>query len=422
MKAMISDQIKHSNVPPCGSLEVCTGCSACAAICPVNCISMRPNEEGFLYPVVDEKICTNCGICRQICPVNPERISANKTASKGHRSEPLAIFAAWHLNEQIRHESSSGGVFTALAENILHQGGIVVGAAFDDQFTVRHIIIESVGDIARLRGSKYVQSEISTSLYCRIRELLRQNRPVLFSGTPCQVAGLRGFLGQPYGNLYCCDLICHGVPSPMLLDRYLEYKSSKYNRLVKINFRDKTLGWKVFGVCQHYKDESKTYSSMWSDPYILAFLKNYDLRESCYACNFTNVNRFGDLTIADFWGVKHKYPEYDCEDKGTSLVLVNNEKGQAWLTACSSTLFLGPADLETAIAGNPMLVRSCLRPPQRDDFYSDLSKLSFRSLIRKYKLMRQSIFRRVLSSFKRRLIAVLRSVMVKSRINKNNSM
>lgn len=406
MKAMISDQIKHSTVPPCGTLEVCTGCSACAAICPVHCLSMRPNEEGFLYPVVDEKICTNCGICRQICPVNPERISANKTASKGHRSEPLAVFAAWHLNKQIRHESSSGGVFTALAENILHRGGIVAGAAFDDQFTVRHIIIDSVGDIARLRGSKYVQSEISTSLYCRIRDLLVQNRPVLFSGTPCQVAGLRSFLGQPYGNLYCCDLICMGVPSLKLFSKYIGWKCAKLDKhLVSCKFRDKTHGWKNPSIQLQYFDKIVIEQAT-QNPYYSAFCKGIALRPSCYACHFKGLRRFGDLTIADFWGVKHKYPEYDCEDKGTSLVLVNNEKGQAWLTACSSTLFLGPADLETAIAGNPMLVRSCLRPPQRDDFYSDLSKLSFRSLIRKYKLMRQSIFRRVLSGFKRRFFFI----------------
>ncbi|MGA2915469.1 MAG: Coenzyme F420 hydrogenase/dehydrogenase, beta subunit C-terminal domain [Sedimentisphaerales bacterium] len=405
-----NDQTKHeSHLPPCESLEVCTGCGACAAVCPVSCITMQPNDEGFLYPVTDTDICTDCGICRRICPVGPEKIAVAKMASEGDKSGQLAVFAAWHLDEHIRRESSSGGVFTALAENILAQGGIVVGAAFDEQFVVRHILIESSKDLHRLRGSKYVQSEVAPALYRQIRDLLEQGRPVLFSGTPCQVAGLRSFLGQSYEKLFCCDLVCHGVPSPLLFKRYVQNYSLRENRLLKIDFRNKTTGWKKFGVRQHYQNESRLLS-VWADPYMAAFLRDYVFRPACYACEFKGVNRFGDLTIADFWGVWGKYPEYDRDDKGTSLLLVNNKKGKVWLDACHSSLFLGPADLDTAIVGNPMLMSSCSRPLQRDMFYVDLNRILFNALIRKYNLRLPSLFRRALSGIKRRLTAVWGSV------------
>ena len=368
---------------------------------------MQPNEEGFLYPFTDASICTDCGICRQTCPVNRERTSVDKVASEGRGSEPLAVLAAWHLDEDFRRKSSSGGVFTALAKSILAQGGMVVGAVFDDQFVVRHILIESSEELHRLRGSKYVQSEIAPVHHRQIRDLLEHGRPVLFSGTPCQIAGLRGSLRQSYENLFCCDLICMGVPSPKLFKKYIDWKCAKIDTpLVSCEFRNKVYGWKTPSMILQFSGGKVVRERSGKNPYYLAFGKQIALRPACYACDFKGVNRIGDLTLADFWGVSKKYPEYDRDDKGTSLILVNSEKGKAWLDACRPNLFLGPADLDTAVAGNPMLVSSCTRPPQRDAFYSDLDKLSFAALIRNYCLCPPSFFCRILSGIKRRIVAV----------------
>lgn len=367
---------------------------------------MQPDAEGFLIPVTDERICNDCGLCRKTCPVNLLGTLAEAKVSHRQKTGPLSVFAAWHLDERIRLESSSGGVFTALADSILAQGGVVVGAAFDEQFVVRHILIESSAELHRLRGSKYVQSEIAQDLYRQIQDCLKQGRPVLFSGTPCQVAGLRGFLCKAYENLFCCDIICHGVPSPSLLESYVHSNLTADNELKRVSFRDKSKGWKKF--CLRLFWHKGDLCVPQRDQYLAAFLRNYALRPSCFECQFTTVTRSGDLTLADFWGVAKKYPEYDRDDKGTSLVLVNTEKGRAWLNCCQSSLFLGPADLDTAITGNPMLVRSCPRPPERETFYLDLKTMPFEAMIRKYRLHGPTKLRLFAGLAKRKLRSMFR--------------
>ncbi len=379
--------------------SACTGCAACAASCSEKCIALIPDLEGFLRPVIDYLNCTGCKCCSRACPILTPKIS---NAKRRCNSEPCpsdsdtcnvyetitypVVYAAWNLDYDIRKKSSSGGVFTALAENILSQGGVVVGAAFDNSFIVRHIIIDKGSELYRLRGSKYVQSEINPILLCQVNELLKKDIPVLFSGTPCEVAGLISFLGRSYDNLYCCDLICHGVPSSMLFDCYIKYIESKYGRLIDISFRDKSKGWEKSGVRQSLKNGTSRFVKAVSDPYMRAFLRDYALRPSCYDCKYKNTSRVGDLTIADFWGVKNKYPMYDSDAKGTSAVIVNNEKGKSWFNACNSKLYIGVADINTAIMGNPSLVKSCSYPPEREHFYQDLKVLSFSKIIQKYHL------------------------------------
>lgn len=380
--------------------SACTGCAACAAICSQNSITMRPDYEGFLRPVINLSLCTACNRCSHVCPIldsipldaecySDTQPYPNKIVVGSDDSDTITyplIYAAWHLDDDVRNKSSSGGVFTALANNILEQGGVVAGAAFDKEFVVHHILIDNVSELYRLRGSKYVQSEITKELLRQIRILLNQGRQVLFSGTPCEVAGLKSFLNQNYSNLFSCDLICHGVPSPLLFERYVKRSSRKGNELLSITFRDKTKGWKKYmGSKQMQNGKRIIYSNM-ADPYMASFLKDYALRPSCYECKFKKTERVGDLTIADFWGVKKKYPQYDIDDKGTSLIMVNNKKGEDWLMAFHSMLFLGIADLNTAIIGNPSLVKPCSRPSQRDTFYNDLLSLSFSKLILKYHL------------------------------------
>jgi len=390
-------------------MTACTGCTACAASCPKEAITMQANTEGFLHPYINAAGCNDCGLCCQICPVNNKLIKRTNTGLEKQR-EPLHVYAAWNLDKTIRSQSSSGGVFTALAENTLYRGGVVVGAAFDNNVIVRHIIIETSAELQRLRASKYVQSKIPLDLYREIRKLLKQERPVLFSGTPCQVAGVQSFLGKSYSKLYCCDVVCHGVPSPSFFARYVQHNLERGVDLTNVSFRDKTTGWKKSCVCHHLKNGKKILIDPRDDLYMEAFARDYTLRQSCYSCGFTSTHRFGDLTLGDFWGVGKKYPEYDHDDKGTSLVLVNTKKGQTWIEACSSNLFCGAADLDTAIDGNPMLARPSNCPPQRSRFFKDFDELNFTAFIKKYRLCRSMFFLRFLSVVYRRTMAIFKKV------------
>jgi coenzyme F420-reducing hydrogenase beta subunit len=354
--------------------QECCGCAACEATCPRDCIRMTPDQEGFAYAEVNPRGCNDCGLCRMACPrLNP--VAANTSTSLCPPSPYPQVYAAWHLEPDIRRQSSSGGVFTALAENILDRGGVVVGAAFDDACTtVNHITAENQEGLAKLRGSKYVQSHISPKLYQKIKSLLNEGRPLLFSGTPCQVTGLRLFLRRPYSNLLTCDFICHGVPSPKWLATYLSQEPKKVKSL---RFREKAKGWKTFKVRLTFDDGSIRDDDMYDNAYLCSFLRDYSLRPSCYTCKFTSPIRSGDITLADFWRVATKYPDYDRDDQGTSLILVNNDSGKTWIETCRPALFLGAADLASAVAGNPMLARPAPRPPERNTFYKDLALLPF---------------------------------------------
>jgi hypothetical protein len=361
---------------------------------------MLADAEGFFHPEIDLDTCNDCNLCRRKCQVN-DRPPINKRIRTKDRIFPK-VFAIWNLDEGIRKESSSGGVFNALAENVLSRGGVVIGAAFDANLSVTHICIEEMNDLHRLRGSKYVQSMISKNLYRRIVDYLKDDRLVLFSGTPCQVAGLKGFLEGGHRLLLSCDLMCHGVPSPMLFARYLEYISKRDGNISKILFRDKTYGWNKFGVRQYYEKGGSKFFRITDDPYMVAFLRDYALRECCYKCAFSNSSRVGNVTLGDFWGVKKKYAKYDIDDKGTSLLMVNDDKGNKWLNDIRSHIFLGKADLETAVDGNPTLQRPCKKPQQRNIFYKILERETFNDLINKFQLNRMPFYRRLLLGLLRR--------------------
>lgn len=341
----------------------CVGCAACAAICPRGCISMSYNTEGFLIPHIDITNCDHCNFCYSVCSIEKYRVEVS----------PIVSFASWNLNEDIRNKSSSGGIFTALANNVIKNGGVVVGAAFCDNLVVRHIIVRD--NIERFRGSKYVQSEIPVDIYYEMGKLLKKNISVLFSGTPCQVAAMRSFFRE-HDNLICCDVACHGVPSPLLLKKYIG------DELNKISFRDKTTGWKNYSVYKHFKNGKIEIKPASTDPYMIAFLRDYALRPSCYDCKFKGKYRKGDLTLADFWGDN----VYNSDDKGISLVIVNTEKGKSLLESCSKDIFLSPVNIDTYSLNNTMLIKSCVRPIERDMFYKDLVEMSFLNIIQKYHL------------------------------------
>lgn len=351
------------------NMNDCTGCNACFNACPKSAINMISNDEGFWYPQIDEKKCIKCGLCQKVCPVN--------NAKYDNFSEPECY--AVMGDDELRKKSSSGGAFSYFAENILKQNGVVCGAAFTNDWTVQHIIIDNLEDLQKLRGSKYVQS-ITTDCYKRIKEYLSNNVKVLFSGTSCQVAGLKGFLGKEYDNLYCIDIICHGVPSPKVLQKALKEKVDGEN-IEGINFRDKIFGWTTNYHISIKTDKSSNIYTGKDFPYISSFLRNYSLRLCCGDCKFNKLPRQGDITIGDFWGV-NDYNENLNDGKGTSVVILNSEKGRILFGEIkNNTKLYEKIPLQVIEKRNYNLVRSSEHSEYREKFFKNLDKMSLKDNI-----------------------------------------
>ena len=261
--------------------QECCGCYACYNICPQSCISMQIDEEGFWYPVVDQERCIDCGLCEKSCPVLNKSIVDNY---------PTA-YAAVNKDKHIRNQSSSGGLFTIVAESIIRNNGIVFGAGFDDDFNVVHSWTDNIAGLNQFRGSKYIQSCIGTT-YKEARDFLKQGKKVLFSGTPCQIAGLKSYLGKDYDNLMCIDIICHGVPSPNVWRRYKEaLEERSQGKTLRIAFRSKVCGWKLFSLSFSFDNDKEYSKRLTEDIYLKGFLQNLYLRPSCYNCHFKTINR-----------------------------------------------------------------------------------------------------------------------------------
>lgn len=344
----------------------CSGCHACAEICPKKCIDMISDSEGFWYPQVDETQCINCGVCEKVCPiVSPRPPKAD---------ECIAAYAAMHKEDSVRLKSSSGGMFYALASYVIEQGGVVFGAGFDDAFNVVHKYVENIEELDVLCGSKYVQSRIRNT-YRKAEDFLKTGRLVLFSGTPCQIEGLLSYLKKPYENLITQDLICHGVPSPMVWQKYVEYRCVAANgaKPRKIAFRAKNEGWKRFSVSFFFGNDTEYRATLDKDPMMQLFLKNLCLRPSCYDCSFKNKVRRSDITLADFWGVKNVLPEMD-DDKGTSLIIIHSKKGQEIFEKISGSLDFIKTDIDKAILYNSSMIKSVEIPSRRKDFFATMNK------------------------------------------------
>lgn len=295
----------------------CCGCTACRQICPMQCIAMCPDEEGFLYPKIDENRCIHCGKCEKVCPIGYPLTPEGATQT----------YVGYAKDLDTRRASSSGGVFSLAAQWVLARNGVVFGAAFDEQFRVHHVSIEKEEELCKLRGSKYVQSDLENT-YVEAEGHLKSGRWVLFSGTACQIAGLRKYLGKAYDRLLSIDVLCHGAPSPKIWQMYLQDQEKKNNsKITSIYFRDKELGWKLFSMKIQFEN-GRVYSRPFTkDSFMNMFLSNIDLRDSCYDCRFMGIPRVSDLTIGDCWGVENQMPEMD-DDQGTSVILVHTDKGQ----------------------------------------------------------------------------------------------
>lgn len=367
------------------SVQECAICGACINACPVDAISLDKVHLDFRYPQINEDICIHCNRCEKACP-----ILGNK--GKPDEGYPVA-FAAKSENDPMRMRSSSGGAFYELADQMLRDGGYVCGAVFDDEFHVKHILSYAKEDILRMMGSKYAQSDVG---YCyrEVKDVLEKGCKVLFSGCPCQVAGLRTFLGKEYPNLVLVELICHGIPSDHMLQTYIGMQERKYGaRLTRMEFRNKKKGWHNSSVRMEF-GHHRTYSKPEAaDAYMNGFLGSVTLKPTCYQCHFRNFTAGSDIILGDFWGAEVELPVDD--NKGISAILVNSGKGMDVLDRCNLTLT--PANVETVIKYNRNLLCSAAPSPQRSSFYASADTNGLEEAIRRYleestiqKLKRQS--------------------------------
>ncbi|MBE7056239.1 MAG: (4Fe-4S)-binding protein [Ruminococcaceae bacterium] len=295
----------------------------------------------------------------------------------------MKAYAVINKNESVRSMSSSGGVFTLLAEEILRKNGVVFGAAFNDEMKVKHFCVKTESELYKIRGAKYVQSSLD-GIYPEIKTLLEDGVPVLFTGTPCQNSGLKAYLGKEYDNLYCQDIVCHGVPMPTIWEKYKDYMRNKAGAEIKeISFRNKSSGWKRYSVVVAFKN-GKIYKKRASeDVYMRAYLSDLCLRPACYNCQFKTLERQADVTLADFWGIEKIAPEMD-DDKGTSLVLVHSQKGAEMLSEISGRVKLQEVDPVQAIRCNQAAVKCACKPDAADAFCNDIQENSFDKIVDKY--------------------------------------
>ena len=358
--------------------KLCTGCGACANACPKDAISFVPDNEGFLRPSVQQGVCVDCAICARSCPQLKERVESKSSKQ---------VFACWHKDKRIRWDSTSGGAFTALAEEIIKRGGVVFGAGFNDFPTVRHVAVETLEELAILRSSKYVQSEIGHA-FRRVRDFLAHNRHVLFSGTACQIDGLYGYLGNAdRRNLVTVDLVCHGVPSPRIFQEYVRYLEERWcSRITSYNFRSKRIGWNLHSTEIGFAGKRQFVNHFFKDFFSRGFLRNLYLRPCCHICRYANLNRPADITLSDFWGYKPLRDDGldDDKDKGVSMVMLNSMAGRQLFENAKKHLVVWPRKIEDATRWNQALNAPFAEPPERKKFWIDHGQITFEKLLFKY--------------------------------------
>lgn len=350
--------------------KMCSGCTACENICPKNAIKMIEDLEGFKYPVIEKDKCTNCKLCENVCP-------SIKNYEENNISHAYGIK---HKNEEERKTSRSGAVFMAIADYILNKKGIVYGAILDEKFNVLHARAENKEDVNKFKGSKYTQSELKGVLK-KVKEDLLNDKYVLFSGTACQVAAVKEYLKNiDYTKLFTCDLICHGTPSPMIYKDFLNYMENKYNsKIVKFNFRNKEHGWSGHVETTTFEDGTEITTNYFRN----LFYGHHILRPACYNCNFANTHRPADITIADFWGVDKIAPEF-YDEKGISLVYLNNEKGKEIFENIKENLEYIECNKDICIEATYTLHNPTPESENREEFWLDYKSQSFENIIEKY--------------------------------------
>ncbi len=356
----------------------CCGCEACVQRCPKQCISLIDNAEGFLYPRVDASVCVDCGLCEKVCPV------LNQSSER----QPQSVFAAINPDVDTRLKSSSGGIFSALAHAVLNQGGVVFGVCWDKDWRLVFDCAESESDLARFRGSKYLQAHVGDA-YVRAEQFLKSGRQVLFTGTACQIAGLKKYLRRDYDNLLSVDVICHGVPSPKVWKSYLDEQKTKIEQergeryeICAINFRDKSNSWKNYNFSLELKSADGKLDSFVQPSvqniFVRGFLRDIYLRPSCYSCPAKSGKSGADITLGDFWGINLLKPEID-DDRGVSAICINTDRGALWFNSLSLEQYsMTYADV---CRYNSALVYSVACTPQRAKFFALYGQQPFMSLV-----------------------------------------
>ena len=365
----------------------CCGCHACASVCARHSITMHEDNEGFLYPVVDASTCTDCGLCEKVCPV----------INQDEPRKPLKVYAAKHEDDEIRMKSSSGGIFTLLAEQIIDVGGVVFGARFDEFWEVIHDYTETKEGLAAFRGSKYVQSKIGKT-YQQAEFFLKAGRKVMYTGTPCQIAGLKKYLRKEYANLLAVDFVCHGVPSPKVWRMYLDESIACQNIesnikspcamlrkkfIKKIEFRSKSSGWKNFSFALSLIQSDGrivTFTTMYqSELYMQSFLYNLTLRQSCFSCSFKKGKNVADITMGDFWNIDSIDSSF-YDDAGVSLLLVYSEKALKYLKY--NVQLRSGISYGSVLQGNHALDNSVIAHPNRNALFKNIDKKNIINILK----------------------------------------
>lgn len=372
-------QIELKNMINVERKEECCGCSACINICPNKAIELDTDIEGFWYPTVNHEQCNNCGLCEKICP----QLHAGNLRY-GQRDKP-EIYAAYHKDYELRKESTSGGLFSALADEMYDRGGYVGGAVYTEEFTAKHIISKSPEDILRIRGSKYSQSDMS-GLFKQIEDILSKGGEVLVCGTPCQIAGLRLYLQKEYEKLITVDFICLGINSPKIFRKYLESLERQYGaKVISVQAKNKDLGWRSLAYKIKFSNGRTYLHKGRKDDFVRGYIKCHCyLRPVCYKCKYKGFPRISDVTLGDFWGIENVEKTMD-DNMGTSVVLLNSTKGVAYFESIKNRIVSKEVELSDVIPGNPALTCSVAMPAvNRFQYYRDVDRLNFSTVAKKY--------------------------------------
>lgn len=357
--------------------EKCTGCGACANVCPKQCIEMKYDEDGFLQPVINSEQCNKCGLCERTCPIINEFHRNN--------NESPDAYACWNKDKAVLADSTSGGAFSAIAEDVINNGGVVFASKMDTNLKVSFTKIEHVEDLQLVRGSKYIQSEPG-SVYYEIKNILKTGKKALFIGCPCQVAGLYAYLDKVYTEeLITVDLVCHGVGSTDFFRQYVE-ENEKKSKLKMINFiaRDKKRGWDNLTVKHVYADGSKKYIKSTSNVFMKAYYSGLIYRDSCYKCPFSNIPRIGDITIGDYFGIDKNAVSKESFLNGISLVLINNGKGEIMFKNTQQKINFTKRELKEATATNSCLIHPMPWHKQHDEFFKQRAGMTMKQIDKKY--------------------------------------
>ena len=393
---------EENNINAIGKYQNCCGCRACEQLCPTNAITIQPNEEGFIEPYIDEKKCIHCGLCLKRCP------QANRPKIEEFNKQE--VYAAKNKEKQEQKESSSGGIFSILANYVLNQDGIVFGATFDPNLVVEHKGIERKEDLIKLKGSKYVQSDTKHT-FSEVKQALEKGRKVLYTATPCQIGGLKRFLGKEYDNLITVDLVCHGVPSPKLFEKYVYWLEQKGNSKIKnLSFRSKEK--KSWGLNMKIDYKNKTrYTPAALDPYYQSFLDGKTYRECCYHCLYANTDRIGDITIADYWGIEKQHPDF-YDENGVSAIIINTKQGKKVFEQIQDNMIYIPTQIEKVIKENHNLIKPTQRYIKRDMVYQGIEKKTFENMIKEnlnyHKPIKKKIKNKVPNSVKKAIKKIIK--------------